>query len=275
MRNAGPPCPEFTGAFRVAGKPTARVLMERGDQVGVEGNIPLIATGRVGSWHSNLPWIPRNLEMATCGLTGPIFRSFLDPDRQVPDRNRSLQGSRRGFVDTDKTEYELGERIVFVSKILDEQFLPSTEESVTINITKDDGRSQKIEMQLLPGNTGQYQGIVVASRTGTFKGSIQIAGNESEELVEPITYRVVSPKVESGSFWLNEKLLKEIAARSGGNYIRIDEIGQLPEILPTRVQRVSFRSPAKPLWDWNQAFRFVLFAAGCFVDGRMGNSKVV
>ena len=244
----------------LAGKPTARVLMERGDQVGAEGNIPLIAAGRYGAGSVLYMGFPGSWRWRPAGLQAQFFDRFWIQVVRFLIENRSLQGSRRGFVDTDKTEYELGERIVFVSKILDEQFMPSSMESVTIDIANNDGRSQKVEMQLLPGNTGQYQGSVIASRTGVYRGSVDIgASGNSEELVEPITYRVVAPKVESSSFWLNEKLLKEIASQSGGEYFHLNEISKLPDVLPTRVQRVSFKSPAKPLWDWNQTFRFCAF----------------
>ena len=243
----------------LAGKPTARVLMERGDQVGAEGNIPLIATGRYGAGTVLYLGFPGTWRWRPAGLQAQFFDRFWIQVVRFLIENRSLQGSRRGFVDTDKTEYELGERIVFVSKILDAQFMPATEESVTVQIANDDGRSQKVDLQLLPGNTGQYQGSIIASRTGTYRGQIEIQGNESDELVEPISYRVVAPKVESSSFWLNEKLLKEIAAKSGGKYFKISEIKELPDVLPARVQRVSFKSPAKPVWDWNQAFRFFAF----------------
>ena len=173
--------------------------------------------------------------------------------------NRSLQGSRRGFVDANKTEYELGDRITFVARVLNEQFAPSTEPEYTAKITNQDGRSQNTELQLLPGNTGQYEGNAIASRTGTFQTTIDFGGSDTEKLIEPITYRVVPPKVESNAFWLNEKLLKDIANQSGGKYFRLNEIDQLPEALPKRVQRVSFKSPARPLWDWNKYFRMAAF----------------
>ena len=101
---------------------------------------------------------------------------------------------------------------------------------------------------------------MIASRTGSFKATIDLGDiQDGEKLIEPISYRVVPPKVESNAFWLNEKLLKDIADKSGGAYLRLDEIEKLPELLPKRVQRVSFKSPARPLWDWNQYFRYLAF----------------
>ena len=143
---------------------------------------------------------------------------------------------------------------------MNEQFQASEEATYPARITNQDGRVQNVDMQLLPGGNGQYEGNVIASRTGIFQATIALDdGSEAEKLIEPITYRVVPPKVESSAFWLNEKLLREIADKSGGKYFRLDELDQLPEELPKRVQRVAFKSPARPLWDWNRYFRFFAF----------------
>ena len=241
-------------------KPTARVLMERGNQVGAEGNNPLIATGRFGAGTVLYMGFQGTWRWRPAGLQAQFFDRFWIQVVRYLIENRSLQGSRRGFVDSDKTEYELGDRILFVGRVLDEQFAPSTQNSHSVKITNQNGLTQKVEMQLLPGDGGQYEGSVIASRTGTFTATIDLGDNaEDEKLIEPITYRVVPPKVESNAFWLNEKLLKEIADKSGGKYFRLDQIDRLPEELPKRVQRVSFKSPAEPLWDWNQYFRMFAF----------------
>ena len=54
-------------------------------------------------------------------------------------------------------------------------------------------------------------------------------------------------------------MLRDIAEQSGGRYFRLDEVNALPESLPQRVQRVAFKSPPKPLWDWNTLFRYAAF----------------
>lgn len=243
----------------LAAKPTARVLMERGDQVGAEGNIPLMVAGRYGAGTVLYLGFPGTWRWRPVGLQAQFFDRFWIQVVRFLVENRSLQGSRRGFVDTDKTEYELGDRITFVGRVLTEQFLPSTEPSISASISSQNGRIQNVEMQLLPGDSGQYEGSIIASRTGVFEATIKLDGNDSERLIEPISYRVVPPRVESNAFWLNEKILEDIAVESGGRYIRLNEIDDLPALLPRRIQRVAFKSPAKPLWDWNRYFRYLAF----------------
>ncbi len=244
----------------LAAKPTARVLMERGEQPGAEGNIPLIVAGRFGAGTVLYLGFPGTWRWRPAGLQAQFFDRFWIQVVRYLVENRSLQGSRRGFIDTDRTEYELGDRITFVGRVLDEQFQPSATPTFMAKITNQNGRIQNVEMQLLPGDSGQYEGNVIASRTGSFQATINLGDDgDSTRLIEPVSWRVVPPKVESNAFWLNEKLLQEIADKSGGKYFRVSEISQLPEILPRRVQRVAFKSPAKPLWDWNRYFRYFAF----------------
>jgi hypothetical protein len=244
----------------MAAKPTARVLLERGDQVNAEGNQPLMVTGRYGAgtvlylgFHGTWKWRP-------VGLQAQFFDRFWIQVVRYLVETRSLQGSRRGFIDADKTEFELGERITLVGRVLDQEFRPSTEKEVTALVRSADGRSQNVAMKLLPQQDGRYEGTFIAQRTGSFDAIIKLGGGEvDEKLIDPISFRVVPPSAESGAFWLNEKLLTEIAEISGGKYYRLEKIKQLPEDLPQLITRAEFNSPPEPLWDLNQIIRWFMF----------------
>jgi hypothetical protein len=244
----------------MAAKPTARVLLERGDQVNAEGNQPLMVTGRYGAgtvlylgFHGTWKWRP-------VGLQAQFFDRFWIQVVRYLVETRSLQGSRRGFIDAEKTEFELGERITLVGRVLDQEFRPSTEKEVTAIIRSADGRTQNVVMKLLPQQDGRYEGTFIAQRTGSFDATIKLSGGEvDEKLIDPISIRVVPPSAESGAFWLNEKLLTEIAEISGGKYYRLEKIKQLPDDLPQLITRAEFNSPPEPLWDLSQYIRWFVF----------------
>ena len=241
-------------------KPTARVLMERGDQVGVDGNQPLLVTGRFGAGSVLYAGFQGTWRWRPVGLQAQYFDRFWVQVIRYLVETRSLQGSRRGFVDTDKNEYELGDRITFIARLLDQQFQPSTEPSVEALIRTGDGRTQKVQMKMLPQQQGRYEGTFVARRTGSYAATLDMGGAEdAEELIEPISFRVVPPSAESGAFWLNEKLMREIASLSGGRSFKLDELEQLADDLPRLVTRAEFNSPPEPIWDVNQYFRFLAF----------------
>ncbi len=142
----------------LAAKPTARVLLERGDQVNAEGNQPLMVAGRYGAgtvlylgFHGTWKWRPM-------GLQAQFFDRFWIQVIRFLVETRSLQGTRRGFIDVEKTEFELGDRITLIGRVLDQQFQPATESEVTAVIRSGDGRSQKIAMKRLPQQEGRFEG---------------------------------------------------------------------------------------------------------------------
>lgn len=239
-------------------KPTARVLMERGDQVSAEGNQPLIVSGRYGAGSVLYFGFQGTWRWRPIGLQAQYFDRFWIQAVRFLVETRSLQGSRRGFIDREKNEYELGERVNLIARLLDEQFKPSTEESFDALIASEDGRQQTVKLKRLPNQEGRFEGAFPASRLGSYSATIKL-GDGSETLIDPVTFRVVSPSAESGSYWLNEKLLRDISTRSGGKYFRLDSIKKMPEALPERVQRFTFNSPPEPLWDASPFLRWLIF----------------
>jgi hypothetical protein len=253
--------PGIYWSFPVMGvKPTARVLLERGQTGETLTNTPLMATGRFGAGNVLFIGFQGTWLWRSVGVQSQYFDRFWIQVVRFLVENRSLQGSRRGFLDSEKTEYELGDRIALVGRVLDEHFSPATQPTFPLRITSDEARVQRADLQLLPGSSGQYEATIAATRTGTFEATIEFPDSTAGDgLIEPVVYRVVPPKVESNAYWLNEKLLKEIADKSGGRYLRLDEYKQLVELLPRQVKRVSFRSPSRPLWDWNDWLRYTAF----------------
>ena len=239
-------------------KATARVLLERGDQVNSEGNQPLMVAGRYGAGSVLYMGFQGTWRWRPLGVQAQYFDRFWIQVVRYLVETRSLQGSRRGFIDAEKTEFELGDRVVLVGRILDQEFQPSTQEVHKAVIRSDDGRSQTVEMKLLPNQEGRYEGTFVAQRIGNYQATIDL-GSSDEKLIDPIAFRVIPPTAESGAFWLNEKLLADIATQSGGKYFQLNQLQDVAESLPTIVTRAEFNSPPKPLWDGNKYLRWGLF----------------
>ena len=183
----------------MAAKPTARVLLERGDQVNAEGNQPLMVAGRYGAGTVLYMGFQGTWKWRPIGLQAQFFDRFWIQVVRFLVETRSLQGTRRGFIDVEKTEFELGDRITLIGRILDQQFKPSTEPEVTAMIRSGDGRSQQIVMKRLPQQEGRYEGTFVAQRVGNFEATIELTGAGSEEkLIDPISFRIVPPSAEAG-----------------------------------------------------------------------------
>jgi len=239
-------------------KATARVLLERGDQANAEGNQPLMVAGRYGAGSVLYMGFQGTWRWRPLGVQAQYFDRFWIQVVRYLVETRSLQGSRRGFIDAEKTEFELGDRIVLVGRVLDEEFRPSTQKIHKATVRSNDGRSQTVEMKLLPNQEGRYEGTFVAQRIGNYQATIEL-GSSDEILIDPIAFRVVPPTAESGAFWLNEKLLTDIATQSGGKYFQLNQLEDVAASLPTIVTRAEFNSPPKPLWDGNPILRWLIF----------------
>lgn len=242
-------------------KPTAQVLLERGDQVNAEGNQPLLVSGRYGAGSVLYLGFQDTWRWRPIGVQAQYFDRFWIQVVRYLVETRSLQGSRRGFLDIEKTEFELGDRVLLVGRVLDEQFKPSKAPIQKGVIRSDDGRTQTVDLKLLPNQEGRYEGTFVAQRIGNFEATIELSTTDvKEKVIDPIAFRVVPPSAESGAYWLNEKLLMDIAQQSGGRYFRLEQIADVPAALPTLVERAEFNSPPKPLWDGSGLLRWLVFA---------------
>ncbi len=241
-------------------KPTARVLVEAGTGPNLEDNQPVLVTGRFGAGNVVYfgfmgTWLWRSV-----GLQAQYYDRFWIQVVRYLVENRSLQGSRRGVLDCDLNEYELGGRITLTGRLRDEQFQPLVAEMVPVVVRDADGRVQKLNLQPVPGKPGEYEGSVLASRTGSFTAAFDLPNLQGETtLLDGAAWRVIPPSAETGADWLDEQMLRDIAALSGGEYLRLDEIERLPELLPRLETRAEFNSPAQPAWDLNRLTRFGAF----------------
>lgn len=241
-------------------KPAGRVLLERGDQTGVAGNQPLMVSGRYGKGAVLYMGFQGTYRWRPLGIQAQYFDRFWIQVVRFLVETRSLQSAKRGSIDADNTEFELGERIDFFAEILDPDYRPSTKEVHEILVSsKEDNRTQTVVLKRVPNSSGRYEGSFNAQRVGAYEATIKALGDEAEE-IGSLEFRVVPPSAEADAFWLNEKLLTEIATQSGGAYIPLERLDKLPELLPTLIKRAEFNSPPRPLWDAADWLRWLVYA---------------
>jgi uncharacterized membrane protein len=242
----------------LAAKPTARVLIERGDQPSSEGNQPMLVDGKFGAGTVLYFGFQGTWRWRSVGLQAQYFNSFWIQTVRYLVEHRSLQGNRRGFLDADQVEYELGSRITLLGDLVDEQFRPLQAESANVVIKDEEGRTQRLTLKQVPGNTGKFTGTLNAARIGNFEATFEVANAEPNQL-EPATFRVTPPRAEVAATWLNERLLRDLAEQSGGAYFHLSEFDKLAAALPELETRAEFNSPPQPAWDLNRWLRGLAF----------------
>ena len=243
----------------ISSKPTARVLLERGEKTGTDSNQPLLVASRYGSGAVLYMGFQETYRWRRLGVQAQYFDRFWIQAIRYLVESRTLEGARRGFLDLDKKKYELGQRVRFVARVMDVDLEPSEVPSHQVTVSNGNGLTKEVTLKLVPNSAGSYGGSFDAARTGNYEAVLKITGETGEPTIEPINFRVIPPSAEARANWQHEKLLRQIAKESGGEYLRLSNLKKLPEYIPDAIERVKFNSPPQPLWDCSNFLRWVFY----------------
>ena len=144
-------------------------------------------------------------------------------------------------------------------RLQDQEFKPLKLPEVKASIDLGNGQTQAVTLKLLEASAGEYEAVITAQRIGEFVMNVELPGADGADAIEPVAYRVEAPRVETAAFWLNEKLLREIAVNSGGKYFNVAEFNELPTYVETSVEEIQWQDRPKPLWDVNRLLRILCF----------------
>lgn len=258
--------PNIYWTFPVAtAKPATRVLLRKINPNDPSINQPILVSGRYGAgtvlyFGFNSTWRWRSV-----GVQAQYYDRFWIQVVRYLVESRSLQGQRRALVETDRSEYDLGDRVRVLAKVLDNQFQPLTEERLTAQVITAEGVNLPLELKKVPGQAGEYQGVFAPQSVGQFSLTMVLPDRSddlvklSDPLVQPASFRVRSPSLEAATYWLNERLLRQIAEISGGRYFTLDQWNEVAEIVPEKVSETQYESRPEPLWDQTQGLRWSFF----------------
>lgn len=258
--------PNIYWTFPVAtAKPATRVLLRKINPNDPSINQPILVSGRYGAgtvlyFGFNSTWRWRSV-----GVQAQYYDRFWIQVVRYLVESRSLQGQRRALVETDRSEYDLGDRVRVLAKVLDNQFQPLTAERLTAQVITAEGVTLPLELKQVPGQAGEYQGVFAPQSVGQFSLTMVLPDRSddlvklSDPLVQPASFRVRSPSLEAATYWLNERLLRQIAEISGGRYFTLDQWNEVAEIVPEKVSETQYQSRPEPLWDQTQGLRWSFF----------------
>jgi len=233
-------------------KPAARVLIEHSDPTlrRTEGSRPLLVTGQYGSGRTVYIGFNGTWRWRRIGPNAEFFRRFWIQTTRYLVEGRSLEGKRRGLMETEKDVYDLGDSVKVTAQLKDRMYRPLASPQIEAIHQVADMAPQRVTLKPVPDQPGQYEATITARQTGFHSLSIRLADDTSAEPATISTkFSVRLPSVEMGELWLNDKLLKEVAAASGGSYYQLDQLDQVAAAVPDREQTIVV--PGKPvlLWD--------------------------
>jgi uncharacterized membrane protein len=232
-------------------KPTAQVLVEHSDPTlrSVEGSRPLLVAGRYGAGQVLYLGFNGTWRWRKAGSQAEFFDKFWVQAVRHLVESRSLEGRRRGNVQTDRDRYEIGDKVTITAQLQDASYQPLAAEKVEATLQVEGEAPTTIQLLALPNSPGAYEAAFVPRKTGQHKLVVRIPGAASEEGAIETPFQVELPSVETSQIWLNRPLLSDLAELSGGQYFDLADAGKVAAAVPDKSQTIEIRSQPNPLWD--------------------------
>jgi len=145
---------------------------------------------------------------------------------------------------TDKSEYEPGEKVRLLATVRDPQGQATGDATVFVSIIGPSKERTKLILPKVDGKLGEYRGTF-DPRPGPHEAIFEAKlGEQVLGKPQSVTFAIGKPDVEMAELSLNEKLLKEIADRTGGTYCSwlglLDLAGGLTADQERRTEPVKF-----------------------------------
>lgn len=242
-----PALSRFFSGFRLRGG--ARSLMETGKSE------PILIFQRAG--------LGKSLLIAAEGLWNWDFgaRNFKDTSyyplygrfwAQVLRWMATNTDGNRLYLTTDASTYAIGDTVAVTARVYSETYQPQAGATIQIQVTPPEGASFELRTraEAIDGtadNAGTYNAQFDALQKGTYRiRAIGKAGNTTYG-EENIDIYVQPQLAELETPQLNENLLKQLAAQTGGAYFAIADAESLPDNIEG-VQNPVFVDAERELW---------------------------
>ncbi len=153
---------------------------------------------------------------------------------------------------TDRVRYRTGERVVISGKAYEAGYAPLMVPSLEGEVSTE-GRSEPLLLTALDKNS--FRGEFVPTATGKY------SFHTTRDPEGVINFEVVDANEEKLQTSLNDTLLKEMAAVSGGKFLREEDLDGLPALVSAAVSRVDIhRKVALYESPWILAALIALFS---------------
>jgi hypothetical protein len=232
-------------------KPTAQVLVEHSDPTlrSVEGSRPLMVAGRYGSGHTLYLGFNGTWRWRKAGRQAEFFDKFWIQTIRYLVEGRSLEGRRRGYVQTNRARYEIGDKVEITARLFDATYSPLVLPKIDATLQVPGGTPETVPLIPIDNQPGGYEATMLAKQTGEHTLRISLPASYAESGAVEARFSVRLPSIETNQLWLNKPLLLELASLSGGKYFEANQLDQLAAAVPDKTETVIVRSKPDPLWD--------------------------
>jgi hypothetical protein len=157
---------------------------------------------------------------------------------------RLLGVSKRTQLNSDKQNYFTGDRVTVYARLYSGVGYDPLQEAAVkgfFGLKNGSGPRPEVMLRPVPEQPAMYRGEFIAPAAGAYSFWVE---NDPQTLLD---FNVAEPRFEFGETAMNEPLLKDLAANTGGQYFREEDLHKLPDTISAKTERV--QSPMEvELW---------------------------
>ena len=153
-----------------------------------------------------------------------------------------LGGSKKTQISTDAQKYSVGQKVTILARLYDDALRPIDEPQVNAVYQRRDGSPVTMVLRLAGAEKGIYRGEFVATTPGDYQCWVERDDKTRRD------FSIVQSRIELAETALNETGLRDLAAATGGQFFREEDLFKLPDVLQNKIDTVQ-RSYELELWS--------------------------
>ncbi|MFZ5831320.1 MAG: glutamine amidotransferase [Planctomycetota bacterium] len=215
--------PALSGCTRVeAARPSATLLAT---YVGDATPMPVLAVqpldkGRTAIFAGDTT---RNWDQGTRAFDqeSPFTRFWGQTVRWLAGRSQAVETTAGVVASTDKGYYEPEESVQLAAIVRNQEGQGAADASVVARVQGPIGRPEEVTLTAVPGPSGHYSGAFEPKAAGSYEVVIEAKVGDQTVESEKLAVEVGRPNLEFEKLDLDEQMLSQIAADTGGRYLHI------------------------------------------------------
>jgi uncharacterized membrane protein len=163
-----------------------------------------------------------------------------------------LGASKRTQLTSDQKSYPVGSKATIYARLFTETFEPITEpvmkaQYMLLSVAGQNPR--ELTLRAVPDQPGMYRGEILPDKAGQYEVVV------IEDKSTTLRFEVVEPKAELAESAMNETLLRQMAAVSGGAFFREEDLHTLVKQMGGKRERIQ---NTREIEIWSSPIYFLL-----------------
>jgi hypothetical protein len=149
-------------------------------------------------------------------------------------KKQFTEGDPRARLSMDRLECNVGETAQIEAFCLGTDGFPLQDATVSLRVTDSTGAVQRVAMQPAPGGWGVYRASFTPVVPGKYSIQPIVSTYGETPLPSTVTLEALRMDLEKDQLAQNASALSSIAEASGGRYLKLTEVNDLPSLLAAR-----------------------------------------